>query len=370
MLQTITLENAFAKVPADVWRAAFLRCRWQHANMLRRVCKSMQHTVDAMLLPAAVRMCPLYFYKDQGAYAMNATRFAFILQRLVAVAMRSTVTTLALLSYEPRVYGLRTVLELCPHLQRLEVASRDSLGAVGTAIIVQGLRHCTALARLQLSRNDIRLQGMHALVPVLAANRGLCHLDLSANNLQDSGVEVLARVLALCTALAHLNLSRNRLQGGAARTLHLALPSCSALADLDVAENQLKNHGAALLAAALPRCNIQSLDISNNRCACSLPCWHVPAVLARSLAKLTDATTSTTSQTSSPRAGSRASTPRPTCSPSTASSTSPRCSAPARACAASASTSASARPSQTASPPVSAGTLNRFSAEQIFAALH
>ena len=261
------LENAFATVPADVWRAAFLQCRWQRANMLRRVCKSMQHTVDAMLLPAALRMCPLYWYKDQGAYAMSATAFAWILQRLVAAALRTTVTTLALLTYEPRVDGLRTVLELCPHLQRLEVASRASLGAVGTAFIVQGLRQSTGLTHLQLTRNGITATTLRELVPVLNASRGLRHLDLSHNDLRNSGLAVLGPLLPAFHALARLDLTRNGLEAGAAHSLHLTLPLCSALTDLRLALNHFKNAGAAFLAAALPSCNVHSLDISNNRCA-------------------------------------------------------------------------------------------------------
>lgn len=261
MLHPQALQKAFNDVPNDVWRDVFRKCGCEHAPMLRRVCKGMQTVVDAMLLPAAVRMCPVYWYKEPAAHATS-------LQRLGAVARRTTVTTLALLCCEPTVHGLRRVLELCPHLQRLAVASRDSLGPVGTAIIAQGLGHATALAHLQLSRNAIDLEGMRALVPVLAASRGLRHLDLSANSLGDGGVAVLAEVLKLCMKLAHLNLSLNKLQAGAAQTLSLSLHLYTALTELNVAQNHFNNVGAAFLAAALPGCNIESLNISHNRCVC------------------------------------------------------------------------------------------------------
>jgi hypothetical protein len=71
------------------------------------------------------------------------------------------------------------------------------------------LKTATRLTHLDLTRNDLRWQGMKALGPALGLLSGLRSLVLADNNIGDNGASALAGPLKTMTALDTLNLDLN-----------------------------------------------------------------------------------------------------------------------------------------------------------------
>ena len=257
-----TLERVLSAVPADVWHKI-----WPDtiSRLLRRCSKSMQLTVDAMQLPAAVRMSQHWWLTHAGL--PSPTKWALVLQQLFTLAHRSDLTGIALHCGSRGPHGLVGLLQQCTNLQRFSLASNGNLGASGTAVVAHALRPCTAITSLHLRCNDMGLDGAILLQPRLAELHALRHLDLGLNRLHDSGVEILAQALHLSTALATLNLSGNQCQAAGAIALSIFVPQYSSLTHLDVGHNPIQNVGAFHLSSALVHClRLRHLDFSNTRC--------------------------------------------------------------------------------------------------------
>jgi len=126
-----------------------------------------------------------------------------------------------------------------------------------------------------MRRNDMRAQGVRALLPTFRASPHLRLLDLGMNGLGNSGARLLAPLLLCLTALAHLDLSGNAIEADGAEALAEHLQHCSALTLLDLGHNDMRADGVAHLALALPHCHLLAhFDVSNNRRATSQLACH------------------------------------------------------------------------------------------------
>jgi Ran GTPase-activating protein (RanGAP) involved in mRNA processing and transport len=85
----------------------------------------------------------------------------------------------------------------------------NGIRADGAKSLAKVLPQCTALARLNLSGDDIGAAGAKNLAGVLAQCSALTRLDLAVNQIGEAGAESLAGVLGQCTALVRLDLSFN-----------------------------------------------------------------------------------------------------------------------------------------------------------------
>ena len=272
MFHPEALECLLACIPDDVWARL-----WPQSStlLLRCVSKSMRTAVDAKRLPAAVRMSELWWLTYTGP--PSPAKWAVVLQGLLAVAARTNLSSIALLSGSRPPHGLITMLAACPKLQHFSISSNGNLRASGTEAVARALRPCTAITSLDLRGNDMGLTGVRTLEPRLAAFHALQHLDLGLNALHDSGVETLAPMLVPCTTLATLNITGNAMQAHGATALAVFVPHFSSLTHIDLGHNPIQNVGAFHLACALAHCpRLAHLDMSNTWC-CSCVCACCPA---------------------------------------------------------------------------------------------
>lgn len=219
MLHPHALEHVLSAIPADVWAKLWFA---ESTTRLRSASKALRLVVDGMLpqLPASARMSDTWWFSD--ARLPGRDKWAVVLDRVLALAARSSVTRLELLCTSQAI-GLHAVLERCPQLQHLSISSVGRLGCVGTAVIARGLTACTALTHLNLRRNDMGATGVRSLMPTMRTTLHLQHLDLGLNRLGNMGATLLAPLLLVLGALAHLDLSGNAIQtdGGMALGAYL-----------------------------------------------------------------------------------------------------------------------------------------------------
>jgi hypothetical protein len=262
-LRPDALVHLLATIPADVWAKNWCD---NSTIVLRCASKTLCELVDAMYLPTVANMSSIFWL--EGAGPSNA-KWTFVLNRILTLTVRSRITSLGLLCASYKLFGLRSVLPLCPHLQRLHISSNGNVGPMGVVIIAQALPSCTGLTHLDLCSNDMCADGLFALLPTLRTCAGLRHFDLGLDGLQDTGVTALAPVLTTCHALALLNLSGNAVQAGGVTVLSVFLHQVSTLTHLDLGHNELGNTVATYIAPGLARCQrLQHVDLSNNRCLC------------------------------------------------------------------------------------------------------
>ena len=198
--------------------------------------------MDTMMLPVVVRGNRWFWFNSRGSYS---DRWRFILQQLLALAVRSRITTLELVCVaDIALDGLGDVLALCPGLLQLHVHSNGMLGPSATGVLAGMLGNLRLLTRLALRRNGMGGEGVRRLAEVLPLFPVLARLDVSCNELGVDGTLALAPGLAQCAALSHLDVGFNHIGEAAGESLGWALAQCAALTHLDLAENGLSDlHG-------------------------------------------------------------------------------------------------------------------------------
>ncbi|XP_061133346.1 NACHT, LRR and PYD domains-containing protein 3-like isoform X3 [Syngnathus typhle] len=160
--------------------------------------------------------------------------------------------------------ALASVLSSSRTLSHLDL-SRNDLRDDGLEALAAGLAkpQCT-LQVLELMNCKLSEKSCEALASVLSSSRTLSHLDLSANGLRDDGLEALAAGLAKpqCT-LQVLRLYRCKLSKKSCEPLASVLSSSRTLSHLDLSANGLGDDGLEALAAGLakPQCTLQVLGL-------------------------------------------------------------------------------------------------------------
>ena len=160
--------------------------------------------------------------------------------------------------------SLRTALKCCTYLQTLDLSFND-IGLNGAVALAEGLKCCTNLQTLNLSVNSIGSDGAVALAEGLKCCTNLQTLNLSGNSIGSDGAVALAEGLKCCTNLQTLNLSGNSIGSDGAVALAEGLKCCTNLQTLDLSLNSIGSDGAVALAEGLKCCtNLQTLDLSHN----------------------------------------------------------------------------------------------------------
>jgi hypothetical protein len=155
--------------------------------------------------------------------------------------------------------------------------SHNRLGRAGADLLCAALvppKPPSALVRLDMSSTGLGPSGAVALAVGLAACRSLSWLDLSRNELKDEGIEALAAALGSeggggC-ALSTLALNTNEVRAGGAAAL-ARLCATTSIATLELGDNLLKDEGARAIADVLSgrfrlagRHHLRSLDVRSN----------------------------------------------------------------------------------------------------------
>jgi Ran GTPase-activating protein (RanGAP) involved in mRNA processing and transport len=276
--------EVLGSIPADVWGGVWVP---ERTIMLRKASKAVQETMDKMMLPVVVRGNRWFWFHSRGSCD---ERWGFILQQLLALAGRSSITTLELLcGADVDVGGLAGVLALCPGLAQLHMHSNGMLGAAGMGLVAGMLGRVRQLTHLALRRNGMGVEGVRQLAAVLFLLPGLARVDVSCNEIGAEGVRALAPALALCPALSHVDVSSNLIgvEGGkslggvlrqCAVLTHLnvadngvteldglagGLVECASLTHVNLANNELSEDGTDMLVAVLACCRLQFLDLKN-----------------------------------------------------------------------------------------------------------
>ncbi|XP_070370216.1 leucine-rich repeat-containing protein 74A isoform X3 [Equus asinus] len=157
------------------------------------------------------------------------------------------------------VVSLTQMLRENYYLQELNLSDND-LGLEGARIISEFLqRNTSSLSNLQLSGNNFKDEAAELLSQALSSDYRIKSLDLSHNQFSDKGGEHLGQMLALNVGLQSLDLSWNHFYTRGAVAL------CNGLRKLDVSMNGFGNEGATALGDVLRLNNsLAYLDVSGN----------------------------------------------------------------------------------------------------------
>jgi hypothetical protein len=144
------LQHILCTVPADVWAGVWCdSC----TLTLRAASKALCALVDAMHLPTAANMSSVFWHHGPGP---SSAKWAHVLNRVLALTVRSRVTSLGLLCASNKLFGLRAVLPLCPHLRRLCISSNGNVGPMGMCIVAPALAAGACVARARFPSRSPR----------------------------------------------------------------------------------------------------------------------------------------------------------------------------------------------------------------------
>ena len=137
------------------------------------------------------------------------------------------------------------------------------IGSEGMAVLVDKLKHCCNLQRLDISDNRLGSNG----TAVLADGLRNCHLQeliLSSNSIGSSGFKDLVDGLKCRSHLQLLDLSENRI-GGHGESLWDGLKYWTNLRILQLSNNNIDSHNLAALANGLKYSHLQELYLCYNK---------------------------------------------------------------------------------------------------------
>jgi Ran GTPase-activating protein (RanGAP) involved in mRNA processing and transport len=136
-------------------------------------------------------------------------------------------------------------------IQSLNV-SRNNLGVEGAKALVIALKFMPNLQKLDVSWNTLHNEGAKILSVALRVEFPLQKLCLYGNRIGNEGLQDLAPTFGRQTLLKKLLLDQNCIGNIGAEALAYALRSMSGLQKLDLAQNVIETEGAHHIAAALP----------------------------------------------------------------------------------------------------------------------
>ena len=126
-------------------------------------------------------------------------------------------------------------------------------------------------SHLDLGKNDLKNEGVLALIKALRTNCSLIHLDIGSNDITYEGAAEMFRMLAKnrtlmsLTMANHDRLHRNRLGPKSCYELRNLLQENQILQMVNIADNGISNEGLKILQPALTKnCILVSLNLSNN----------------------------------------------------------------------------------------------------------
>jgi Ran GTPase-activating protein (RanGAP) involved in mRNA processing and transport len=136
------------------------------------------------------------------------------------------------------------------------------LGDNGVKSLATELHHCPLLQTLDLSYNEIGIEGMRILTPNLP--QGLRTLKLLSNNIDDDCIQTLSQVLPGLSSLHTLHLQFNTIGDNGIASLVQALVHCYVLRVLNLAYNIIGDIGAQLIANSIQSHQLDVLYLKGN----------------------------------------------------------------------------------------------------------
>ena len=160
--------------------------------------------------------------------------------------------------------ALCSCLKYFPHLEVLNI-SGNNIGSEGAMVLGDVLQYCKNLTGFYVSNNNIQCSGIRA---ISNSFQKMHKLDISGNNIRIEGAIILADALQSCKALNELDISDNNIGTEGAIILAEALQrykNLSKFCMLGISDNKIGKEGAIALADVLQCCtNLSVLTVSNN----------------------------------------------------------------------------------------------------------
>ena len=152
----------------------------------------------------------------------------------------------------------------CINLQVLHV-SQCGMDSPETKALIDGLKLCTGLHKLDLSSNNVGMEGVVELCDGLKRWHELQTLNMIGVGIGEDSVVVLAKGLQNCKALEVIDLSYNGIGADSAIILAECLKNCSALRFIYIASSEIGSEGALALVEKLKSWpNLENLYLSDN----------------------------------------------------------------------------------------------------------
>ena len=151
-------------------------------------------------------------------------------------------------------------------LHKLDI-SNNNIGSTGANPISDVLKHCNHLRELNISYNHIGGAGLSVLASTFRHYAGcLYKLDVSSNNIRIDGAKAIANVLKRCTHLEELGVSHNSIGDEGACIIASSLGNrAQSLHKLCMSDNDIRTKGCKAIAKALKRYKkLKELDLSSN----------------------------------------------------------------------------------------------------------
>ena len=153
-------------------------------------------------------------------------------------------------------------------LTSLNISRNYNIGVAGAKALAEALKLNTTLTTLNISENNkIGVEGAEALANALGkdGNKTLTTLDISGNNIGVEGAIAIAEALKVNTTLTTLNISYNNISYFGAGKIAKALENNITLTTLDISNNEIMANGGKCFANMLKtNKTLLELNICNN----------------------------------------------------------------------------------------------------------
>ena len=144
----------------------------------------------------------------------------------------------------------KCIRQPCINLQVLNV-SNCHLDSPETKALIEGLKLCTGLHELDLSLNNVSLEGVIELCEGLKCWNELKDLQMARVGIGGESAVVLAKGLQISKALEVIDLSSNSIGSNGAIALANCLKNCSVLHVINLQSNEIGSEGALALVKKL-----------------------------------------------------------------------------------------------------------------------
>ncbi|XP_029464585.1 protein NLRC5-like [Rhinatrema bivittatum] len=160
---------------------------------------------------------------------------------------------------------LSDILSSRPALKTLDLESIKLTG-FGMVCLAEGLHVCSAIEKINLSKNEIGEEGVLVLLSALQEKTHLKSINLhQCSGLSSAGGREMAKVLTTCTSLEEINLGSLSLNEMAILTLAEGLKQMQSVKKLILDSNNINAEGGSHLADALKGCGkLEEISFSHN----------------------------------------------------------------------------------------------------------
>ena len=225
---------------------------------------------DSIEEPKAMESEPTQFSTFPSHASLRVTRIAPSLSMFIDQKHYTNLQTVDLSCDDIDIDGAKVLadrLKHCTNLKTLYLA-HNKIGSAGAKALADAIVHCRILQTLDLAHNEIGAAGAKALAHAMV--HLYCHLqtlNLAHNEIGAAGAMALAdAMMHLFCRLQTLNLAHNEIGAAGAMALaHAMAHLFFQLKTLNLAHNEIGAAGAMALADAMHCHDLQILDLAHNK---------------------------------------------------------------------------------------------------------